>query len=408
MHRIGSKVPGPKAKQLVAKAAKTIVNSTFVYPFAIKDGNGCYLEDVDGNVFLDFTANIASCPLGYGHPDILNVLKKYSKIGAHKIAGQDFYCEEHLELSEAVLATSSKNLGRAFLSNSGAEAVENAIKLAYRKNGPLRGISCKGAFHGRTLGALTYTFSKPVQKKNYPEFPSVRIKFCTKDDDPEVDAIHSVLAEDKKVAFIIMELIQGEGGLNVAGRRFIANITKAARQYNVPLIIDEVQSGVGRTGSWWAYQHFGVTPNIVSAAKALQVGATLCEDNFNPESGAVSSTWGGGDRIDMAVGKTILGVIKRDDLLTNAKKMGGYLTKRLLEIKNSDDRITDVRGVGLMIGVEFKTRRQRDAIVNKSFKKGLLLLGCGEKTLRVIPPLIIEGKHIDEGIEILQKVLGES
>lgn len=406
MHTV-SKVPGPKAKQLVAKATKTIVNSTFVYPFAIKDGDGCYLEDVDGNIFLDFTANIASCPLGYGHTDILKVLKKYSKIGAHKIAGQDFYCEEHLELSEAVLAISSKNLGRAFLSNSGAEAVENAIKLAYRKNGPLRGISCEGAFHGRTLGALTYTFSKPVQKKNYPEFPSTRIKFCTRDDDPEVDAIHSVLAEDDSAAFIIMELIQGEGGLNIASRKFVANIAKAAKQYGIPLIIDEVQSGVGRTGSWWSYQHFGVTPNIVSAAKSLQVGATLCEDGFNPESGAVSSTWGGGDRIDMAVGKAILGVIRRDNLLTNAKKMGEYMMKRLLEMKNYDDRIIDVRGAGLMIGVEFKTKRQRDAIVNKSFKKGLLLLGCGEKTLRVIPPLIIQQRQIDEGVEILQRVLRE-
>jgi 4-aminobutyrate aminotransferase len=174
--------------------------------------------DIDGEQYLDFTSNISSSPLGYGHPEIKELIKRYGDIGAYKIAGQDFYCEEHILLAEKLLSITMSN-SKVFFINSGAEAVENAIKLAYRKKGPLPGISCLNAFHGRTLGALTFTFSKEVQKSNFPEFPVKRIKFCTSDKDPEIDAIEK-LACEYKISFIITELVQGEGGINVASKIF--------------------------------------------------------------------------------------------------------------------------------------------------------------------------------------------
>lgn len=177
-----------KSLSIVKKINKLVYNSTFVYPLVIKDGQGCYLEDVDGEQYLDFTSNIASCPLGYNHPELNEIIKRYVGTGAHKIAGQDFYCEEHCQLAEKLLSISNPN-SKVFFINSGAEAVENAIKLAYRRNGPLPGIACINAFHGRTLGALAFTFSKDVQKINFPELPAKRIKFCISDDDPEIDII---------------------------------------------------------------------------------------------------------------------------------------------------------------------------------------------------------------------------
>ena len=163
-------IPGPKATKMVDEFRKIAYDSTFTYPLVIKTGNGCIIEDVDGNKFLDFTSNIGSCPLGYSHPEILEIIKQYfsSEKGVAKIAGQDFYCQEHFEIAKKLLSISKKN-SKVFFINSGAEAVENAIKLAYKKMGPLLGVSCNGDFHGRTLGALSFTMSKKVQNTNFPE-----------------------------------------------------------------------------------------------------------------------------------------------------------------------------------------------------------------------------------------------
>ncbi|HJU78913.1 MAG TPA: aminotransferase class III-fold pyridoxal phosphate-dependent enzyme [Nitrososphaeraceae archaeon] len=210
------KIPGPKATCVVNAFKKITYDSTFTYPLVIKSGKGCEIEDVDGNKFLDFTSNIGSCPLGYSHPKILEVIKKYSSArnGIHKIAGQDFYCEEHFEIASKLLSISRKN-SKVFFINSGAEAVENSIKIAYRKMGPLPGISCHNDFHGRTLGALSFTMSKEAHKTNFPELPVKRIKFCMVDCDPQIYQLENILKQHR-VAFIITEIIQGEGGLNVA------------------------------------------------------------------------------------------------------------------------------------------------------------------------------------------------
>ncbi len=399
-------VPGPKAKKVISRIKRNSYDSSFYYPLVIANGKGCIIEDIDGNRFLDFTSNVGASPLGYAHSDILEVRRKYAKNGIHKIAGQDFYCEEHAKISTNLLSILPSNF-KLFLSNSGAEAVENAIKLAYKKIGPLPAISCFNAFHGRTLGALTFTHSKPEQKKNFPELEVRRIKFCTEEDDSEIEAAEKYLKE-QRIAFIITEVVQGEGGYRVASRRFIKNLRKLASQYSVPLILDEVQSGLGHTGRWWAFEHYGVKPDIMSAAKALQVGATAYNKRYDPrQRGVLSSTWGGGDRISMATGSRIIEVIKRDRLLHNVRKRGEELKKGLLELYGKHG-IQDIRGLGLMIGIEFDTTKKRDKIINELFKKRLLILGAGNKSIRLIPPLILSKRQAEKGLEILHEVFSRN
>lgn len=396
-------IPGPKAMRVINTMKKHAYDSTFMYSLVVSHGHNCIIEDIDGNKYLDFTSNIGACPLGYSHPDIIETLAQYSSNGTYKIAGQDFYCQEHADLAENI-STILPSGFKTFFINSGAEAVENAIKIAYKKMGPLPGISCTGAFHGRTLGALSFTFSRPVQKYNFPEFASKRIKFCTNDNDPEIDATEKILKENK-VAFILTEIIQGEGGYNVASKKFITNLRKFATKYGVPLILDEVQSGVGHTGKWWAFEHYGIKPDIMSTAKALQIGATAFSKKFDPgQRSVLSSTWGGGSRIDMAVGSKVIQVIKRDRLLENATKMGSILKGGLMEMVGKKG-VIDVRGLGLMIGIEFDSATRRDKKLVELFKHGLMTLGAGQKSMRIIPPLIITKEQIHEGLDIMRKVL---
>jgi len=400
-------IPGPRARKLVDEFKNITYDSTFTYPLVFKTGRGCVIEDIDRIEFLDFTSNIGSCPLGYSYPDILDVIKEYSSSerGVHKIAGQDFYCEEHFDIASKLLSISKKN-SKVFFINSGAEAVENAIKIAYKKMGPLIGISCNGDFHGRTLGALSFTMSKEIQKTNFPELPVKRIKFCTTDSDPEINQLESLIKE-YKIAFIITEIIQGEGGLNVASKLFIHHIRKLADEYKVPLIFDEVQSGMGRTGKWWAYEHYGVEPDIMTVAKALQVGATVYDKGYDPpEPGVLSSTWGGGSRIDMAIGTKIIEIILKNNLLSNSQKIGDVLLKNFVDIVGING-LVDARGIGLMIGLEFDTKVTRDFIVNSLFKKGLLILPAGMKSIRIMPPLIINEEEAMKGFSLISDTIHE-
>jgi 4-aminobutyrate aminotransferase len=256
------------------------------------------------------------------------------------------------------------------------------------------------------LGALSFTFSKPVQKEGFPELPAMRIKFCTSDGDPEIDAVDRML-EENKVAFVISEVVQGEGGYNVASQKFVKNLRRATKERGVPLILDEVQSGMGRTGRWWAFEHYGVEPDIMSAAKALQVGATAFRKDLDPgQQGVLSSTWGGGNRVDMAVGAAVIDVIKRDRLLANATAMGERLKKGMGELVGKKGGVGNVRGIGLMIGIEFDEKAGRDAALARLFKKGLLLLPAGQKAMRAIPPLVVTKEEIDEGIQLMASELG--
>jgi 4-aminobutyrate aminotransferase len=246
-----------------------------------------------------------------------------------------------------------------------------------------------------------------VQKSNFPEFSVKRIKFCTSDNDTEIDTIEKV-AREYKISFIITELVQGEGGVNVASKKFAKNINRISRKYNIPLIIDEVQTGLARTGKWWAFQHYGIKPDIISIAKALQVGAVVFDKKFEPnQQGVLSSTWGGGDRIDMAIGIKTIDIIARDKLLDKVNKNGNFLKQCLIELKNVNDTIIDVRGIGLMLGVEFHKTEDRNKTINKLFKNKLLVIPSGIKTIRILPPLIITKQEISKGLEIFERVLKE-
>ncbi|MDI6826562.1 MAG: aspartate aminotransferase family protein [Candidatus Aenigmarchaeota archaeon] len=398
---------GRRAKSIVKRTKKYCIETTFAYPLVIKKGEGCFLEDVDGNVYLDFNSNVCTCNIGYGHPEVMEVIRNFGQISAHKIAGQEFFSEEQVKLAEKILKITPRNLTRVLFTNSGAEAVENAIKFAYRKKGPLAGVSFFGAFHGRTIGALSFTDSKAVQKKNYPEVNNELLKFCTDDNDPDINQLEELIKREAEPAFVIVECVQGEGGYRPASKKFVKTLREVTKKHDIPLIMDEIQSGIGRTGKWWSFEHYGVEPDIMTAGKSLQVGAVVSSKKYDPnEPGAVSSTWGGGHRIDLAVGLKTIEIIEKEKLIENANNMGNYIMKRLNELKEKyPEKIVDVRGLGLMIGVEFENEKQRDFVVQEAFKQRLLLLGCGFKTIRIAPPLIIKEDVADHGLYIFEDVV---
>jgi 4-aminobutyrate aminotransferase len=404
---IKTDIPGPKSTPRLFRIKKINGGWSVPYPIVLsREGLGCYVSDVDGNVFLDFGSQVASNPLGYNHPDALEVLRQYSRRTPVKYGGQDFVLQEHIDLIESVLDISPRAFNQAFLVNSGSEAVENAIKIAMRHQQSAKfGISFENAFHGRTLGALSCTNSKLVQKKYYMSLPMRRLPY----DATAADALRKILereAAPKEVGFVIVEPIQGEGGYNIAPKEMIKSVRKVALEYGIPFISDEVQMGMGRTGRWWAIENFGVTPDIMSAGKALQVGATISSNKMFPdEPGAISSTWGGGHILDMAMGMATIKTIKRRHLLDNCDRMGKYLRKRLEGLSKDHLAMRNVRGIGLAVAFDMLTPEFKDNLVIELLKTGVIVLGCGTKTVRVIPPLVVTRHDIDVFIGKLDDAL---
>lgn len=406
-------LPGPKTSAILKdKFQKYMGLYDPPYPFVYKEGQGVYVKDLDGNVFMDWASQIAVQPLGYNHPAMVETLSKYQGKGTFKLAGHDFFSEEHAELIEELIKITPEKLNAAFLINSGAEAVENAAKIAYRKRPSAKtAVSFQGAFHGRTLGALSLTNSKYVQKKNYPEIPVRRLQHFTSSE-KGISEFERVLKYDlspENIAFVIVECIQGEGGYRFAEKEFIKELRRITQENQIPLIIDEVQAGMGRTGKWWSFQHYDVEPDIMTSAKALQVGATIAnKETFPTDSGSISSTYGGGHLLDMAMGATIIKTIKKDKLLENCTKMGEYMLKRLKELEERYKIVGNARGLGLMIAIDFPNSELRNKVVDLNFQKGLLTLGCGSNGLRIIPPYIINKEEIDEGIKVLETSIREA
>ncbi|MBU0952950.1 MAG: aspartate aminotransferase family protein [Nanoarchaeota archaeon] len=392
-------IPGPKSAKVITTFRKVCGVWNIPYPFVhAGKGSGAYYEDLDGNVFLDFASQITSNPLGYNHPELTAVVRSYQDFPI-KYAGQDFLVPEHTELLTSLLSTTPLNAG--FLINSGAEAVENAMKICTRsKPGSTFGIAFNNAFHGRTLGALSATHSKPVQKKGYLKIPMVHLPF----DESALDRLKELLKtrDSGKVGFIIIECVQGEGGYHVAPKKLITGLRAMTKTYNIPFICDEVQAGMGRTGEWWAHNHFRITPDVFSAGKALQVAATVAKkERFPKEAGAISSTWGGGHRLDLALGIKTIEIIKKQKLLARNKRTGAYLQTRLTKISGTQN----VRGLGLMLAFDLTTPKFRDDVIIECVKNGLLLLACGDRGIRVIPPFIIEKHDIDEGLGVLEHAI---
>lgn len=399
---VKTKLPGPKSAKKLNLLKKLNGAYSDVYPFIHSNqGKGCYFKDIDGNTFLDFASQVASNPLGYNHPVLNKIIKSYIN-SPIKIAGQDFSISEHLELLKELTSITPKNLNAAFLVNSGAEAVENAIKICMRQRKKAKfGISFKNSFHGRTLGALSLTNTNPLYNRNFFSIPVRKISF-TEDAPEKLESLIKYEAHAEDIAFVIIEAVQGEGGYNIASKKLIKGLRKVTKRHGIPLITDEVQSGIGRTGRWWAFQHYNIKPDVISAAKALQVGAAIANRKMFPEPGSISSTWGGGSKLDLALGTAIIKEIKRKRLLNNINKMGSYLKKRLNEL-SLNTKLSNVRGLGLMIAFDIPDKTSRNNLVIECLRNGLVLLGCAEKTIRMIPPYIIGKKEINEAIEILEK-----
>ncbi len=401
---IKTKIPGPRSAKVLKILQKKNGPRNSPYPFVYQSGSGCYVKDVDGNVFLDFGSQIATQPLGYNHPDLREVMREYAKMSPVKIAGQDFATREHAEMLEELTKIAPPGMNAAFVINSGAEAVENAMKICMRRRKATKiGISFEGAFHGRTLGALSATNSKVVQKRGFLSMNMRRLPF----DEIAGEVLQKIAAREvsaEEIGFVILEHVQGEGGYNIASKKMVKSIRNVTQELGIPLIADEVQSGMGRTGKWWAFQHFGIKPEVMSVAKALQVGATIANKKWFPdEESAISSTWGGGHMLDLALGIQIIRTIKKRNLLRNAEKMGTYFHKGMQIMQEQLSHVQNVRGLGLMRAFDLPSRKMRDDVIIEAVKRGLILIGCGQRSVRVIPPLIIHQKEVDEGLAIIEE-----
>ena len=433
-------LPGERAKEWVDYHHESAAPSTYVYEFVwdrTAPAEGPFCTDVDGNVLLDFTSHVAAAPLGYNNPLIMEPLAEFDLVDPLKIAGQDFYVAggnapgDGIPGSSGLMErltdiTAHYDMDTVFLSNSGAEAVENAIKIAYdSSDGAKYAITFDGAFHGRTLGALSLNRSKSVYRREFPEISAVHdTPFC---DDRNctpatcscgffvdgVSRLRRKLDPDRghidpsDVAYLIMEPIQGEGGYRFPSDAFTDEIAALVDEHDITLIADEIQSGIGRTGELWGSDHYALEPDVITSAKGLRVGATISRsDVFPEETGRLSSTWGAGDIIASAQGALTLDAIREEDLMANAVTRGRQFKET---IRDADlDGVTDVRGKGLLLAVEFEEKRRRDEVVKGAFARGLLTLSCGYDVLRILPPLDVTAREIELGAELLTAAIEET
>ena len=407
MISIKTSIPGPRSKYIRRKLSNLNGSKNIVYPFVHgKKGQGCYFTDIDNNTYLDFGSQIAVNPLGYNHPRMLKALRKLQKRFPLKFAGQDFIVEQHLQLLEELISVTPKRFNQGFLINSGAEAVENSLKICLRKQKCAKiGISFEKGWHGRTLGALSCTNSKTVQKKGYFSFNMRRLPF----DSTAGAKLQRIIDEDspaEEIGFVIVEGVQGEGGYNIAPAKMMRDIRKITKKHKIPLICDEVQAGMARTGKWWSYQNFDITPDVQSCAKALQVGAVVSsKDMFPKEQSSISSTYGGGDIISMTLGTETIRTIKEDKLLHNINRIGNYPIEQLKDLEDRHEDIKNVRGLGLMDAFDLPNPGKRDMLILELVKRGVIVLGCGTRAIRVLPPYIAAEKDIDTFTAILDQAM---
>ncbi len=432
--------PGPKAKELMLRHHELIMTSTHDpenLPLVIERAEGVWFVDVDGNVYLDFTSSVAVNNLGYPtHPEVAKAVAEQLHVLAHA-AGTDFYNPYQVHLAEVLTSIAPGEFSKkVFFSNSGTEANEAALKIARYSTNRKYFIAFIGAFHGRTMGSLSLTASKPVHKRRYyMTMPGVvHVPYPNPYRNPwHIDGYeypdelisrvleyieywvfeHQVPAEE--VAAVFFEPIQGEGGYVVPPRRFFQELKKLADKYGILLVDDEVQMALGRTGSMFAIEHFNVAPDIVTLAKALgagvvPLGATIFRKNLDLEPGAHSNTFGGHALAAVAALKNIE-VVKK--LLSKVAELEKLFCERLAEVKERYEKVGDVRGLGLAWGVEFvKDRRTkehdtktRNKVVYEALRRGLVILGCGKSAIRLIPPLVITEEQAKIGLDIFEEAV---
>ena len=429
--------PGPKARELVKKDEKFISPSYGrFYPLVVESGKGCIVKDVDGNEYIDFNSGLVCMGVGHNHPKVVAAIKNQCDHFLH-YSNTDFYYREVVDLAEKLAQIAPGNPEKkVYFGNSGAEAIEAAIKLAKWHTRRQLFIGFTGAFHGRTIGALSITASKPTQKRYFfplmPGVTHVPYAYCYrcpyKLTYPEchywcVDFIDEYVLQKyvppEDTAAILFESIQGEGGYVVPPPEYFQRIKKLADKYGLLLIDDEVQSGMGRTGKWFAIEHWGVEPDILCTAKALAsglpLGATIAKAKIMDwVAGSHASTFGG-NPLSCVAASAVIEIVKEEKLLENAAKQGAYIMKRLGELKEQSEIVGDVRGKGLMIGMEIVEDKESKKpapqkvtdIMMRSWKRGINVISCGASTIRVAPPLIITRDLVDSALDIIEDSVRE-
>jgi 4-aminobutyrate aminotransferase len=434
--KIKTALPGPNAKRVLEGDQKYISPSyTRSYPLVAKSGRGIVVTDVDGNEFFDFSAGIAVTSTGHCHPDVVAAIQKQAGELIH-MSGTDFYYENMVELA-ARLSKIAPMPGphRIYYGNSGAEAVECALKLARYHTKRQQVIAFFGAFHGRTMGALSLTASKPQQRRRFaPLVPGVtHVRYpdvyrnCASAHEAEDFALGCARFIEEKlfkttlapeeVAAIFVEPVQGEGGYVVAPKIFMQELRRICDRHGIMLVLDEVQSGIARTGKWFAAEHTGVAPDMVCIAKGIASGMPLGITMTRAEimdwvPGSHASTFGG-NPVAIAAALATLDVIEKENLLENSTNVGNHMMKRMADWPTKHKLVGDVRGRGLMIGVEIVKDKatkeygaaERDRIVEMAFEKGILFLGCGPSTVRICPPLVVTKEQADVAVDVLEECI---
>ncbi len=432
-------LPGPKARAAVEADHRLISPSyTRSYPLVAKRGRGLRIEDSDGNEFLDFAAGIAVVSTGHCHPEVVAAIQKQAAELIH-ISGTDFYNELLTDLATRLSAVAPMpGPHRFFYGNSGAEAIECALKIARYHTGRQQVISFFGAFHGRTMGALSLTGSKPQQKRRFsplvPGVTHVRYPYvyrgCTGGAKEQEafsldcaryieEKLFKTTVAPEEVAAIFIEPIQGEGGFVPAPANFLRELRAICDRHGILLVADEVQSGCGRTGQWWAIEDSGVEPDIVCIAKGIASGMPLgiCmtrAEIMDWAPGSHASTFGG-NPVSIAAALATMDILERE-AIANAASVGEFMLERLRGWKHSHASVGDVRGRGLMIGIEIvkdKATREpavdlRNRVETLAFERGLIMLGCGETSLRLSPPLIVSKEEATVALDILEEVLTQA
>ncbi|HUZ02698.1 MAG TPA: acetyl ornithine aminotransferase family protein [Thermomicrobiaceae bacterium] len=411
-------LPGPKAAALIARDSKAMSPSfTRSYPFVMERGEGCWVTDVDGNRFLDFTAGIAVASTGHSHPKVVAAVVEQAKRFLH-MSGTDFYYQSEIELAERLEARILPGTpAKVFFTNSGAEAIEGAMKLARFTTGRPSYIAFIGAFHGRTFGALSLTASKASQRRRFAPllssvfhapFPSASRGITTDQSIDRIEELFATVAPPESVAAVFVEPIQGEGGYLVPPSDFLPRLRELTKKHGILLVADEVQSGMGRTGKLLAIEHWGVEPDIVCLAKGiasgLPLGAFIARaEQMSWPPGSHGSTFGG-NPVACAAGLATLDLIE-GGLMKNATMVGAMMQDGLREIAMSHQHVTDVRGMGLMLAIELKTSEKAAQLVQSAFEKGLLLLTAGSRAVRICPPLVLNPEEAATGLEIIASAL---
>jgi 4-aminobutyrate aminotransferase len=430
-------LPGPKAKRVIERDAEFVSPSyTRDYPLVAKRGHGAMIEDVDGNTFLDFAAGIAVCATGHCHPDVVAAIQKQAAELIH-MSGTDFYYEGMPQLAEKLSSIApGKEPKRVYFGNSGAEAIEAAIKLVKYHTGRDKLIAFHGAFHGRTMGALSLTASRAVQRKGFGTllsgvfhmpFPDTyRGTYGVCAQTASADCLNYLENElfrrrvdPEEVAGIFIEPIQGEGGYILAPPEFLQGLQRICRKHGILLVADEVQSGMGRTGKWWAVDHAaGVEPDIICVAKGIASGLPLSAviaraSVMDWKPGAHASTFGG-NPVCIAAALATIGLLE-EKYMHNAKQVGEFIMRRTADWPQRFKVVGEVRGRGLMIGIEFVRNQQtkekapdlRNELIQLAYHKGLLVLGSGDTTLRLCPPLVTDEEQADFALRTLEDCIAE-